>query len=142
MGIEARRPAFGLVGLICVFIALWVGLGNGLIKEYEAPTPVSYSRRFTSFRHLSNHDQYWCWISNRFNAERLAGAYVWIWIALFTSIFMYIPVYFWATGRFSVDNRNLSPSQLGTPNSRATLRLLLYAMHVYFIANPTDKLIV
>ncbi|KAH9978828.1 hypothetical protein BGW80DRAFT_1455547 [Lactifluus volemus] len=107
VGIEARRPAFGLVGLICVFIALWVGLGNGLNKKYETPTP------------------YWCFISHRYFAERLSGSYIWIWIALFASIVLYIPVYFWATGRLLVNNRSLNRSQLGTPNRRATLRLLL-----------------
>jgi hypothetical protein len=41
-GIEARGLAFGLVGLTCTFIALWVGIGNGIHKEYEAPSPVGY----------------------------------------------------------------------------------------------------
>ncbi|KAH9978832.1 hypothetical protein BGW80DRAFT_1249122 [Lactifluus volemus] len=118
VGIEARRPAFGLVGLICVFIALCVGLGNGLNKKYVAPTP------------------YWCCISHRFNAELLVGSYLWIWIALFASIVLYIPVYFWATGRLSVNNRNLNPSQLGTPNRRATLRLLLLPFAYLLIILP------
>jgi hypothetical protein len=139
---EARRPAFCFVGLICVFVAFWVGLGNGLNKNYEAPTPVSHFKYSTPFHHLFNYVQYWCWISSRFNVERLAGAYLWMWIALFASIILYIPVYFWAMGRLSVGKRNLDPSQRGTANRRATLRLLLYAMHVLFIANSTDKLIV
>jgi hypothetical protein len=133
---EARGPAFGLVGLIWVFIALWVGLGNGLIKMYEAPTPVSHSKPFTPFRHLSNHDKYWCWISNRFNAERIAGEYAWILLALFASIFMYIPAYFSATGRLSVDNGrprlHLSRRLVEPPHNRATLRLLMYVIHVLF----------
>jgi hypothetical protein len=133
VGIEARRPAFGLVGLICVFIALWVGLGNGLNKKYEVPSPVSLFKYFTPFRHLSNYGQYSCWISHWYIAERLAGSLLCAWIALFVSIILYIPVYFWATGRLSVNNRSLNRSQLGTPNRRATLRLLLYAMHVIFL---------
>ncbi|KAH9978827.1 hypothetical protein BGW80DRAFT_698658 [Lactifluus volemus] len=118
VGIEARRPAFGLVGLICVFIALCVGLGNGLNKKYEVPVP------------------YWCWISYRYTAERLAGSFLWVWIALFASIVLYIPVYFWATGRLSVNNRNLNRSQLGTPNRRATLRLLLLPLAYLLIILP------
>ncbi|KAI0251116.1 hypothetical protein BJV78DRAFT_1375749 [Lactifluus subvellereus] len=85
VGIQARGFAFGLVGLACVFTALWVGLGNGLHKNYEAPTP------------------FWCWISSHYGPERLAGEYLWLWLALFASVIMYIPVYFWAEGRLSVD---------------------------------------
>ena len=32
--------AFGIVALATLFIALWVGLGNGLDKNFETPTPV------------------------------------------------------------------------------------------------------
>ncbi|KAI0254073.1 hypothetical protein BJV78DRAFT_1388661 [Lactifluus subvellereus] len=85
VGIQARGFAFGLVGLACVFTALWVGLGNGLHKNYEVPTP------------------YWCWISPHYGPERLAGEYLWLWFALFASVIMYIPLYFWAEGRLSVD---------------------------------------
>jgi hypothetical protein len=41
IGIEARGFAFGVVGLTCVFIALWIGIGYGIHKNYEAPSPVS-----------------------------------------------------------------------------------------------------
>ena len=43
VGLEARGFALGLVCLACVFIALWVGIGAGHFKNYEAPTPVRYS---------------------------------------------------------------------------------------------------
>jgi hypothetical protein len=46
VGREACTLAFGLVGVTCVFIALWVSLGNGLHKDYEAPTPVRHSQTF------------------------------------------------------------------------------------------------
>jgi hypothetical protein len=39
---RARGIAFGIVGLVCVFIALWVGIGNGIYKNYDAPSPVCY----------------------------------------------------------------------------------------------------
>jgi hypothetical protein len=45
-GIEARGFAFGLVGLTCVFIALWVGIGNRVHKKYEAPSPVGYFNHY------------------------------------------------------------------------------------------------
>jgi hypothetical protein len=43
VGSQARCFAFGMVGLAILFIALWVGLGNGLDKNFETPTPVSIS---------------------------------------------------------------------------------------------------
>jgi uncharacterized membrane protein YuzA (DUF378 family) len=48
VGREARTLAFVLVGLACVFTVLWVGLGNGLHKNYEAPTPVRHSQALHS----------------------------------------------------------------------------------------------
>ena len=46
-GTRARRFAFGVVALATLFIALWVGLGNGLDShgpnKYETPTPVRIS---------------------------------------------------------------------------------------------------
>jgi hypothetical protein len=38
--------AFGIVCLVLAFDSLWVGLGNGLHKNYEAPTPVRHSQTF------------------------------------------------------------------------------------------------
>ena len=47
--------------------------------------------------------QYWCWINSQFWRERLGSEYVWMWIALFASAILYIPLYFWAEGFWSVD---------------------------------------
>ncbi|KAH9061347.1 hypothetical protein EDB87DRAFT_1560456 [Lactarius vividus] len=85
VGIGARHFAFGMVAVASLFVALWVGIANGIHKNFEAPTP------------------YWCWIGPEYDAERLGGEYVWIWIALFASVIMYIPLYFWTNGRLSVD---------------------------------------
>ena len=43
VGLEARGFALFLVGLVIIFVALWVGLGSGIHKHYEAPTPVRIS---------------------------------------------------------------------------------------------------
>ena len=53
IGIEARGCAFGLVGLTWVFIVLWVGIGNGVHKKYEAPSPVSYFSRYPFIHFLT-----------------------------------------------------------------------------------------
>jgi hypothetical protein len=75
--------------------------------------------------------QYWCWINAKYKGERLAGTYVWMWISLFTSIIMYIPLYLWAEGRFSVDRQKWYKFQLNSDEMvaylerRATLGLIL-----------------
>jgi hypothetical protein len=91
----ARLLAFGVVFLASLFVALWAIIGNMKYPNYETPTPD------------------WCWISPEYTHERLAGEYVWLWIALGASTVVYIPLYFWARSR----------SQL-----RAALRMLLYPL--------------
>jgi len=39
VGGRARKFAFGIVAIATLFVALWVGLGNGIHKHYETPTP-------------------------------------------------------------------------------------------------------
>ncbi|KAI0246387.1 hypothetical protein BJV78DRAFT_1286463 [Lactifluus subvellereus] len=104
VGIQARGFAFGLVGLACVFTALWVGLGNGLHKNYEAPTP------------------FWCWISPHYGPERLAGEYLWLWLALFASEKWY---------KFHTSKADVEYS-----HRRAALRLLLYPLAYSLVLLP------
>jgi len=123
VGIRARGFTFSLVCLACIFIALWVGIGGGIHKNYETPTP------------------YWCWISPRYPGERLAGEYIWLWTALFASAILYIPLYFWAEGFWSVDNENkfhwLGPDQrVGYIQRRASLGMLLYPLSYSLIILP------
>jgi hypothetical protein len=45
--------------------------------------------------------QFWCWIGGngtRYNPERYAGEYVWMWTALFVSVITYVPLSFVALG--------------------------------------------
>ncbi|KAH9978633.1 hypothetical protein BGW80DRAFT_1248989 [Lactifluus volemus] len=121
-----RGAAFGLVGLTWLFGALWVGIGNGIHKNYEAPTP------------------YWCWISSKYDGERLAGEYVWLWISLFASFTMYIPLYLWAEGRFSVDKekwykfRSYSDDMVEYPVRRAALGMLFYPIAHSIVILPVS----
>ena len=46
VGLKARGVALSLVCLACVFITLWVGIGAGIHKNYETPTPVRDSPLF------------------------------------------------------------------------------------------------
>ena len=80
---------------------------------------------------LTSTFQYWCWIGSKYDAERLAGEYIWMWIALCASVVMYVPVHFWMKGYLSVDDKNwykfrLEKSEVESSQRRATLGILLY----------------
>jgi len=115
VGLKARGVAIGLVCFACVFITLLVAIGAGIHKNYAAPTP------------------FWCWISPEFPELRLAGEYIWMWIALFASVTLYIPLYFWAEGFWSVNEEHkfrwLNPDQrVEYAQRRTALGMLLYPL--------------
>ncbi|KAH9083443.1 hypothetical protein EDB83DRAFT_2309432 [Lactarius deliciosus] len=116
VGIGARRIAFGMVAIASLFVALWVGIGNGIHKNFETPTP------------------YWCWIGPEYGAERLAGEYIWLWIALFASVIMV---------RLSVDPERwykfrLSESDDGYTQRRSALGMLSYPLAYSFVVLPVS----
>ncbi|KIM89215.1 hypothetical protein PILCRDRAFT_61176, partial [Piloderma croceum F 1598] len=80
-----------LLGIIWLFILLFVVVGitvhTGGGNFYETPTP------------------YWCWIGERYTAERIFGQYLWLWLTLLVSILSYIPLFFWARGYITVDSQ-------------------------------------
>ena len=59
------------------------------------------------------------------------GGGIWLWIALSTSVILYIPLYFWAEGRLSVDEVRWykfhisEPDQTAYARRRAALGMLL-----------------
>ncbi|KAH9978629.1 hypothetical protein BGW80DRAFT_687058 [Lactifluus volemus] len=129
VGIKARRLSFGLMGFTWVFSALWVGLGNGLDKNFQVPAP------------------FWCWISPRYGVERMVGEYLWFWIALFASIITYIPLYFFANGSLSVDEKkwykfhlrhSSASGRVGCSEARRrdALRLLYLPLSYSFLILP------
>jgi len=123
IGEKARHLAFGIVGLICLFVILEVGVSNGIHKDFVAPIP------------------YWCWVGPNYSRERLAGEYIWIWIALFASVVMYIPVHLWTKGLFSVEDEKwyklcLAKSNVGYSQRRATLGFLFYPLAYSLVMIP------
>jgi len=127
VGLRARGVAFGLVCLVCIFDALWVGIGAGIHKNYEAPTP------------------YWCWISPDFPGQRLGGEYVWMWVALFSSALLYIALFFWTVGLLSVDKESWYKLRMSKPDQRAeyaerrvALGMLLYPLAYSIVVLPTS----
>jgi hypothetical protein len=107
VGLRSRGVALSLVCLACVFITLWVTIGPDIHKHYETPTPVRNSPLFFPILPslLTLLGQYWCWISPQYPRERLGGETIWLWIALFASATLYIPLHFWAEGFWSIDEQ-------------------------------------
>ncbi|KAH9052528.1 hypothetical protein EDB87DRAFT_1570446 [Lactarius vividus] len=123
IGAQARSFAFGIVALASLFVVLSVGISNGIHKDLEIPTP------------------YWCWIGPKYTGERLAGEYVWMWIALFASVVMYVPLHFWMKGHFSVDGEKwykFRPvkSDVEYSERRATLGILFYPLAYTLMVIP------
>lgn len=89
-GIRSKKVTGALVGVVWVFVALLILLGNVLNRKsgkgYERPTP------------------YWCWIGEPYLKWRILGEYVWFWMTLLVSIITYIPLYFWSRGNINFDN--------------------------------------
>lgn len=125
VGAEARYFAFGIVALTCPFVVLWVGIGNGIHKDFDTPTP------------------FWCWIGHKYIGERLAGQYIWMWIALIASVVTYVPLHFWMKGRLSVDGETwykfrLDKSDIRYSESqrRAMLGILFYPLSYSLVVIP------
>jgi hypothetical protein len=49
---------------------------------------------------------------------RLEGEYIWLWITVFASAILYIPLYFWAEGRLSVDEKSWYKFHMSGPDQR------------------------
>jgi len=79
--------AYLIVSFIFLFVIIFIGVTVGTQthgnQHYMAP------------------DGFWCWIGGngtRYNPERYAGEYVWMWTALFVSVITYVPLSFVALG--------------------------------------------
>jgi len=125
VGLEARGFSLCLVVLVTIFNTLWVGIGAGIHKHFETPTP------------------YYCWISHSFPGERLAGEYIWLWLAFFATVILYIPLYFWAEGRLDVDEEKWYKFRVSNLNQRveytqrrAALGMLLYPLAYSVVVLP------
>jgi hypothetical protein len=83
------------IGFIWLYVSLFALIAYGkyhhasnsdaTMNDFFAPTP------------------YWCWISSGFNPERIAGEYFWLWLAAFSSIALYMLLYFRVRGNIRVD---------------------------------------
>ena len=48
--------------------------------------------------------QYWCWVGPRYKHERIWGEYLWMWVALFVSILVYVPLVLWNMGHIWIED--------------------------------------
>jgi len=48
---------------------------------------------------------YWCWIGEDFLIHRLWAGYIWLWVALFVSVLLYVPLFFWGRGNITVGDK-------------------------------------
>jgi hypothetical protein len=60
----------------------------------------------------------------------MGGETIWMWVALFASAILYIPLYFWAEGFWSIDEGyrfhwQNADKRVGYSQRRATLGMLL-----------------
>ncbi|KAH9176404.1 hypothetical protein EDB89DRAFT_158254 [Lactarius sanguifluus] len=117
VGIGSRRFAFGMVALASLFVALWVGIGNGIHNDLKTP-------------HIFH---FLAWLGNIF-----------LWIVLSASVIMYIPLYFWMNGRrLSTDPKKwyrfrLSKSDDEYAQRRSTLGILSYPIAYSFVDLPVS----
>src|SRR6266511_4058561 len=47
--------------------------------------------------------QYWCSPNRQYLVWKTLGEYVWMWIALFGSILLYVPLFLWMRGNIDLD---------------------------------------
>jgi len=78
--------AYLAIGFIGVFLFLFIGITVGTQTH--------------GTQHYMTPAGFWCWIGDgsRYNAERYAGEYAWMWTALAVSFAAYVPLFFVALG--------------------------------------------
>ncbi|THH06764.1 hypothetical protein EW146_g9510, partial [Bondarzewia mesenterica] len=131
-GTRSRLAAFIVVGFLWAFVIIFVGISVGIHRRtgdlYDTPTP------------------FWCWIGGKFPDERIAGEYFWMWLALITSLVVYIPLGLWSRGYISVDpktwwkfrfHRRVQVQDSDGSRHRA-LAMLAYPLVYAIIVGPTS----
>jgi len=85
-GVKSCLTAAIIMGIVWLFVSLYVGLGIGLNihKSYITPT-------------------FWCWLGPNYKAEIITGEYLWFWVTLFLSLILYTPLFLWSRGNITVD---------------------------------------
>jgi hypothetical protein len=102
------RFAWTVVGVIWTYSILFVML---MAWRYRwdtlfHPSPVWRRIYLLDIMHvLTFRDQYWCWMGKYYIVQKLFAEYFWVWSALFLSIVLYIPLFFWSLGYLTPDKQ-------------------------------------
>jgi len=46
--------------------------------------------------------QYWCWVGVGHQSLQITGGYLWLWLALFASLMVHLPLFFWSRGNITI----------------------------------------
>jgi len=134
-GSRSLRTSIFVVACIWCYVLLFPILGASLVPHYITPTP------------------FWCWISEKEDAARLAGEYVWLWIAALTSFALYVPLYLQLRGYIYISplgdkwyqirvktnffkKRDSLPESVSAVPSRDAYIMLLYPASYFFLVLP------
>jgi len=71
---SSNKHALLTIGLICVFITLMIGISCAVHKGDQ----------------FYGNTKYWCWITSAYTGERIGTEYLWLWIAAFVDIVLYV----------------------------------------------------
>lgn len=87
-----------VITAIWLYVCIFAAVGYG---KHHSPSsdPQTADIFFTP-------TPYWCWISGKFDAERIAGEYFWLWFAAFVNIILYTLLFFRVRGNITVDPLN------------------------------------
>ncbi|EIN11964.1 hypothetical protein PUNSTDRAFT_125070 [Punctularia strigosozonata HHB-11173 SS5] len=102
--LESKWVAMGIVTMIYLYNAIFFAVAVTRNTNFEAPTPN------------------WCWIGPRYNSERVAGEYFWLWLALGVSIALYIPLWLWKRGNITIDDHKWWSFELHRQREYRSLR--------------------
>ncbi|EIN11602.1 hypothetical protein PUNSTDRAFT_61801 [Punctularia strigosozonata HHB-11173 SS5] len=84
--VHERAMALVVVGCIWVFMLLYTII-RSRARLHETPTP------------------FWCWIGGegkQYIVDKLMGEYLWMWLTLFISVLVYVPLFLLSRGYISV----------------------------------------
>ncbi|KIO20481.1 hypothetical protein M407DRAFT_29889 [Tulasnella calospora MUT 4182] len=87
---------------LAVITVQWLFLGLYIVIAYfKTKGPIPYYAP-TPFCALGS-DWRWCWISSEHDPDRIFAEYLWMWIAAFSNIALYIPLFFLLRGNIHVN---------------------------------------
>ncbi|KLO07844.1 hypothetical protein SCHPADRAFT_944915 [Schizopora paradoxa] len=123
------RTALIVATIPWLFMALFVGIAARKHKDYDEPSP------------------FWCWVGPNYKPERIFGEYLWLWLTIFVSMAVYIPLILWNQGLIAIDEKHWwkvswyrkSPADADEKRERpvgSSLKLLAYPVAYSIVVLP------